>query len=189
MLHFFPTSFPDETLYSRMARYHRLSGHKCDRTSLLELIGRHTHVITSGLPSSLATLISNMPAEEEPPTVADVVESNTIFPCFRAFMPEDRRAKLLAAMSGESAAGLKMYLGLVASRLGAKNHLRLCRSCVAADEATTGQPYWHRVHQLPGVWICPNHDEPLFVLDSHIAHLKRLNLLLPDDSLIHQHAC
>ena len=186
MLHFFPASLPDETLYSRMARYHRLAGHQGDRTSLLELIGRHSHVITSDLPSSLATLVSQIPSEESP-AVDGIIEANTILPYFRAFIPAERYSKPLSAMSGESASGLKMRLGLVASRLGAKNNLRFCRSCAVVDEAMYGQSYWHRVHQLPGVWTCPIHGEPLSIVDNDTVHLKRHKLLLPDDAHVLSH--
>lgn len=187
MVHFFPTSFPDETLYSRMARYHRLAGHKCDRSSLLELIGKHTHVITSDLPSSLGKFISQFPAEQMP-SVEEIIEGNTIYPYFREFIPEGRCAKVLSTMSGDSASGIKMYLGLVASRLGAKSSLRYCRSCLSDDEAAFGQPYWHRVHQLPGAWVCPIHDEVLFTLEDCTLQLQRHKLHLPDDSSIREHA-
>jgi len=50
-----------------------------------------------------------------------------------------------------------------------------------------GQPYWHRVHQLPGVWICPTHNEPLSFVDTDTVQLKRHRLLLPDDALVLSH--
>ena len=187
MLHFFPTSFPDETLYGRMARYHRLSGHKCDRASLLELIGKHTHVITSDLPSLLGSFVSQFPAEQMP-SVEEIIEGNTIYPYFREFLPEGRCAKVLATMSGDSASGIKMYLGLVASRLGAKSSLRYCRSCLSDDEMAFGQSYWHRVHQLPGVWVCPIHDEVLFTLEDALIQQQRHKLHLPDYSFFLQHS-
>jgi len=79
MLHFFPSTFPDETLYSRFARYHRLSGHVNDRDSLHELVGVHTHVATSDLPSLLQTFVSRIPAAARP-SVEEIIDENTIFP-------------------------------------------------------------------------------------------------------------
>lgn len=180
MLRFFPASFFDETLYSRMARYHRLTGRKDDRASLHELIGVHTHVISSELPSQLAALVARLPPEANY-SAEKVIHENTPFGYFTAFVNADRRAAVKVAMSGASVSGLKMFLGLTASRLGGKNYLRYCPHCNEADLVTYGQAYWHRVHQLPGVWVCPIHEVPLYALRTEVRQLKRLKLLLPDD--------
>lgn len=182
MLHFFPSTFPDETLYSRLARYHRLSGHADDRDSLHELVGVHTHVITSDLPSLLQTLISKIPAGARP-SIEEIINSNTIFPYFQRFLPLERCGRAVSAMSGTSTAGLKTSIGLVASRLGANNTFRFCGKCVNDDRDAFGQAYWHRVHQLPGVWVCPRHTQALFELDFRTVQLKRHKLFLPDDPL------
>lgn len=182
MLHFFPSTFPDETLYSRLARYHRLSGHSDDRDSLHELVGVHTHVITSDLPSLLQTFISRIPAGARP-SVEEIIDSNTIFPYFRRFLPSERCGRAIAAMSGASTSGLKAGLGLVASRLGAKSTFRFCEKCTGDDRTAFGQAYWHRVHQLPGVWVCPRHAQALCELDFGTVQLKRHKLFLPDDPL------
>ena len=183
MLHFFPAGFPDETLYGRLARYHRLSGHSDDRASLIELVGLHTHVITSDLPSLLQTLVSRIPQAGRPST-QELVRTNTIFPYFEAFLPAERSSRAIEKMSSASSSGLKMALGLVASRLGGRNVFRFCRGCVGDDACDHGQAYWHRTHQLPGSWVCPVHCEVLCELDLSVAHLKRHKLFLPDDSIV-----
>lgn len=185
MLHFFPSTFPDETLYSRLARYHRLSGHADDRDSLHELVGVHTHVITSDLPSLLQTLTSRIPAGARP-SVEEIIGGNTIFPYFQRFLPSEQCSRAITAMSGASTSGLKTLIGLVASRLGAKNTFRFCRTCGDDDRTAFGQAYWHRVHQLPGVWVCPRHAQALCELDFNTVQLKRHKLFLPDDPLAEQ---
>lgn len=182
MLHFFPSTFPDETLYSRFARYHRLSGHVDDRDSLHELVGLHTHVATSDLPSLLQTFVSRIPAAARP-SVEELIDANTIFPYFRRFLPSERCSRAVTAMSGASTSGLKAALGLVASRLGAKSTFRFCEKCIGDDQTGSGQAYWHRVHQLPGVWVCPKHAQALCELDFGTVQLKRHKLFLPDDPL------
>lgn len=39
-LHFFPASFPDETLFSRISRYHLLTGDRRHDTTFHALFGR-----------------------------------------------------------------------------------------------------------------------------------------------------
>ena len=58
----------------------------------------------------------------------------------------------------------------------------------AYDNATMGIAYWHRVHQLPGVFICPHHVEPLVVLDHRSLTRCRKRLLLPEDDTVQSHA-
>src|SRR5258707_529671 len=36
--------------------------------------------------------------------------------------------------------------------------LRRCPDCVKSDRQQYGEAYWHRLHQVPGVRICPIHD-------------------------------
>lgn len=180
MLRYFPASFPDETLYSRLCRFHRISGYNSDRQSLRELIGLHTHVVVSTLPSKLGTLVSRLPAQSNV-SVEDIVSNNTLLAYFTTFMPEYMATSVRAAMCGESASGIKMSIGLMASRLGGSNQLRFCRICAQEEYVTTGQPYWHRTHQLPGVWVCTVHKQTLCVLDAETTQLKRQRLFLPDD--------
>lgn len=180
MLRYFPASFPDETLYSRLCRYHRLSGYTGDRTSLHQLIGIHTHVIISALPSKLGTLVSRLPAQANV-RVEDIASGNTLFPFYAAFLPAQRAASVYAVMRGNSASGIKMSMGLLASRLGGRNNLRFCRTCAQEEYTSTGQPYWHRVHQLPGVLVCPAHQHPLSVLGPEAVQIYRHKLVLPDD--------
>nr|WP_315255858.1 TnsD family Tn7-like transposition protein [uncultured Duganella sp.] len=187
MLHFFPTSFLDETLYGRMSRYHRLAGSSTDRASLRNLIGLHTHVITSGLPSKLNAFVSRLPLEANV-LVDDLIANNTLYPYYTAFLPAERHARVAASMRGDSVAGIKMYLGLIASRLGGHNNLRFCRCCFDADREACGQAYWHRAHQLPGVLVCPVHEEPLYALGWPEIQMKRHKLLLPDDAFCAQYS-
>lgn len=40
---------------------------------------------------------------------------------------------------------------------------RCCAACIAEDIAQYGESYWHRVHLLPSVHVCPRHELPLIV--------------------------
>jgi hypothetical protein len=48
-------------------------------------------------------------------------------------------------------------IGISADRLKMPTHLRFCPSCVEQDKANFGETYWHRIHQIPGVEVCPHH--------------------------------
>jgi hypothetical protein len=177
VLPFFPASYPDESLYSLMARYHRLSGNIDDRQSLKELVGNHTHVITSHLPSMVGALASSLPIGGK--SAKELVVEHTLYPYFACFLSPEGKNAAVAAMIGDNAGGLKMRIGLVPSRIGGCNTYRYCCACMR-EESEHGQAYWHRVHQLPGVWLCPHHALPLSEVDPSFIALKRHRLLLPD---------
>jgi hypothetical protein len=49
-------------------------------------------------------------------------------------------------------------LGLVAGHIQMFTYLRFCPSCVQEDREKFGECYWHRLHQVPGVEVCPIHQ-------------------------------
>ena len=38
---------------------------------------------------------------------------------------------------------------------------KYCPKCALRDRECYGEAYWHRVHQLQGVTVCPEHGVPL----------------------------
>lgn len=44
---------------------------------------------------------------------------------------------------------------------GRGREIRFCPECVSQDHEVHGEPYWHRAHQLPNVFFCPEHCRPL----------------------------
>jgi hypothetical protein len=52
----------------------------------------------------------------------------------------------------------------MASRVSTPEWFRFCPVCVIEDHNDVGEIYWHRLHQLPGVLVCPGHN--VFLEDS-----------------------
>jgi hypothetical protein len=179
MLAFFPPVFPDESLYSLLTRYHRLSGHISPQQSLRELFCQSGRVVMSDLPSGLQALANVIPGMVW--TTDRLIDETTIFPYFLPYLSDRQVICARRAMAGTTASGLKMLLGLLASRLGGRNRLRFCEQCRQRDVDERGLAYWHRVHQLPGVWLCPFHGCALVELLEENVFLKRQCLLLPED--------
>jgi hypothetical protein len=178
-LDFFPTSFPDETLHSRLARYHLLSGNLDDRLTLQELFGSHTLIATSLLPSHLNALIQRLPVCMGA-TAESILQEGTIFPYYRPFLFKSSQVqRCLTSTQSTDARDLKIRLGMVASRLGGQNPFRFCNQCLAEDVGRYGVGYWHRTHQLPGVLVCARHGCVLSATDRDWVRLRRHKLFLP----------
>ncbi|MDQ1920749.1 TnsD family Tn7-like transposition protein [Massilia pseudoviolaceinigra] len=184
---FFPAALPDETLHSRISRYHRLSGNPQERQTLDEIFGTHVLVATANLPSHLSALLAAMP-EHAQLSMEQLIDSATVLPYFRPFLRPGQVTQCCQAMASQNACGIKIGIGLVASRIGARNAFRYCRRCCAEDEQLHGSAYWHRAHNLPGVLVCHRHKDLLMELRSSLVHLHRHRLFLPNDSWVEEGA-
>jgi hypothetical protein len=86
------------------------------------------------------------------------------------------------AMRGASIGGLKFQLGLITSHFRANFPLKSCPECMFIDRIEYGSTYWRRSHQLPGTWLCLEHDQPLLESTLKSTSASRFNWVLPDES-------
>jgi len=160
---FFTDPFPDELLYSACARYHRKARNKSVPATTRCLFGKENIKTVVDFPSRLGYLAAQLPAKTY--SVDLLIDEHTLLPLVLPFTSAKQAASLRRDMAGNG--GIKMHakMGLLTS--GIKRHyLRFCVGCIADDEASYGQPYWHRLHQVPGVEVCPTHT--VFLSESDV---------------------
>lgn len=165
MLSFFPNPYPDEILYSVFARYHIRSGNLSPKASLRELFGNEHATAVVDLPNNLDALVSNL-SEFGTYFVEDFICKNTFLPLFAPFIPKNRAKLIFDSMKGSNGGDISNRAGIMASSIQNPKYLRFCYKCSFEDKEAYGEPYWHRVHQAPGVMLCPKHDE--FLIDSSV---------------------
>ena len=160
MLPYFPRTYPDELLYSVLARYHC---HTCSRSAaqtLGDLFGDHYVRATLDLPGHLGALSARLPPDREL-TAERLAKDFTLFPYWTAFQPAGVSALSLASLINGSASRAHTCLGIVPSGVRLSRPLRFCPTCNAEAVARWGECFWRRAHQLPGVLVCPVHGTPL----------------------------
>lgn len=157
----FPTPLPDELLYSVLARYQDRVRFPSQRTVLNTTFGRSTITAVVELPGRIGALLDRL-APGHPYRVADLVRHHTTLPYYARFVAADRVEDALRRMRATGAGGLAEILGIRASPVPTPTHLQFCPECLDRDEAEHGEPYWRRAHQLPGVWVCMEHDAVLW---------------------------
>ncbi len=174
---------PSETFFSLCSRHHRLWGHGLSFPSTLALFGSKRLGTQHDFPSGLREFVqrtSGLLGES-----SEIARSRTLLAFYRPFFPDQAVADAVACMEGASVAHLKFRLGLLTSRFRANHPLKACRICMRADVEAHGWVYWHRVHQYPGVWVCPQHGELLDVSTLKSTGVERFQWHLPDiDTLI-----
>ncbi|UED69443.1 TnsD family Tn7-like transposition protein [Brevibacillus sp. HD3.3A] len=175
MLTFFPTPYPDETLYSVCARFHSRSGNSSPKWTFQELFGLSTVIPNMTLPSHLDAFCSRIPQLQL--SVEDWIRDHTLYPLYSPFMDESRASKLKQMMREETGEGIHAFVGLSAGNGPQPNHFSFCPVCYEEDIRLFGEPYWHRIHQAPGVLTCPTHHAILCQLLSPITDRHGLTML------------
>lgn len=168
---------PEETIFGIVSRHHVLTGNPTSGDTLIELLSRRSITLSTAFPSDLHLISKRLQLPVD--TVDELIEGHTILPCFRPFMSCVHYTRIARSVAMGAANNTKIALGLLASRIGAEEVLRFCPSCAKADCETIGIATWYRVHQFPGVLICPYHGVPLITSDCLAKRLKRQQLFLP----------
>lgn len=152
-LPFFPISLPDETLLSRVSRYHLLSGNKTINSTFDELFGKPPFPLEQIVPTGIEVLASRLPGEQRDELKKLVLE-NTLFPLFLPYLAPAKPSNSIVAPS-------ELVSHIPRRVVGMHGEARLCLQCVENDQHEHGVAYWHRSHQIPGVSTCWKHRTPL----------------------------
>jgi len=184
--HFFPAVFHDETLHSVLSRYARLCGVRSCGAVFNGAQSANFFSQNVAFPCRLAELAEALPCGTGL-SLAELIKRHTLLPYYEPFLTQQQvdDANTLMAGNGE---GLMLRLGLIASRLEFASRVRFCFNCIDQDIACVGAAYWHRVHQLPGVLICPHHGTLLRFLDYRWLSRNSRRMHLPDDEDVQSHS-
>ena len=152
MIGFMPEIYPDELLYSRFTRYYERSGYmayifaaedlfqnKNERPDV-EFINRLTQ-------DAQSVIHKKMSADE-------VIMNHTMFPYYGRFLSRERRTEAYFALLNTDGNYRNLLPIPKAKR---QRFLRYCPMCVNMDRDKYGETYWHRIHQMQGIDICPIH--------------------------------
>lgn len=174
MLTYLPTPFPGEWWYSVLCRYHVRSGHSKYATTIRELYdGRpmvHGRLIPGG---DCAAILSNLPPEVL--SIDDVLANHTLLPYYTRFFAEDKKQQVWEALRAGRGSGITSVRTQMPD---GTEGLKYCPICYLLDAEKYGEPFWHRVHQIPLLPICPMHRTPLIAVPIKFARLSEVFLPL-----------
>ena len=152
----FPMPYPDELLYSTIARAGVRMGITSPKELLDEVFGDRKVVATPDISGYLRAIAEHYPAGAGL-SVESLAYRHTLFPLYAPFVPESRRQQCLRLMARSTRGIVHLRLGIAASRIKQPRALRVCRGCVDEQIALYGEPYWKRVWQARGADVCPRH--------------------------------
>jgi ParB-like chromosome segregation protein Spo0J len=180
MLIFFPRLLPDELFFSVCGRYHRDLDAGNDQRTSRELFGLPIANFGWDFPSRLQAFVDQLPGD--PPLTAEkLIEENTMFPLYRPFITEERATRVVSGMVGTTGAHRynRCLVGMINGKFPLVKYLRCCPDCIAEDERTYRTSYWHRSHQVHGVFVCHKHGSPLLETKVSTLHKTGESLFKP----------
>lgn len=185
---FFTPPYPDELLYSVIGRYHLRSGNSSPKWTYNELFGSDVIVMNWKLPSHIEAFAQRTYNSVQ--FYADYwIEHHTLFPLFAPFLPKERSGLLRKMMKSTNGSGIYTLVGLAAGSVAVKKALCFCPNCYEEDIRQYGEPYWHRIHQAFGVFVCPNHKIPLHEITDPVEDRQGITILPISKSLFQSRPC
>lgn len=163
MIGFFPPLYKDELIYSLLARYYVKSGYMVYKQVADDLFKNPATIPVINFVNNYTddalkylTTINSMEY---------LIENHTMFPYYGRFLPYERKKKAMKSLV-EMKSNYNNEL-IIPNRKSSKgSFLRYCPICAAKDREKYGETYWHRIHQMFGVNICPIHH--CYLIDSPV---------------------
>lgn len=176
MVTFFPMPYPDETLYSMIARYHIWSGNLNSKATLRDLF--NTTSVTAGreLPANINLLLNNLP-DKCTLTVDKIIKNHTLYKYYTAFLPSERANYIYDLMAEGNGSLIFTALGMCNNNMKIDSSLKYCKLCVDSDRDNFGEAFWHVEHQVPGVLMCQKHLSELYICKKSIEIKNRQEYL------------
>ncbi|RMO34514.1 Transposon Tn7 transposition protein TnsD [Pseudomonas savastanoi pv. glycinea] len=148
---YFPRLYPDELLYSGIARCRVHLGIGNHKTLLHMHFGDSKVAAITDLPTHLAALANNTGLDAE-----GMILNHTLFPLYAPFIPPERRTELFQAMLAPDRSTIGLS-GASTALVKWPDWLRYCPICFEDMAARYGEPYWRRSWQIQGIDACPEH--------------------------------
>jgi hypothetical protein len=156
MIAYFPDPYPDELIFSVFCRY---SDHSpfAKRTSAKTELFRNPRGPLD--PEFLNSLTADAMQRIRAVGWERVLEKHTMLPQYVRFSLGKQKQQILQSC----------YLGDPMTMPGYhrqyRQSLMYCPECIKADRAEFGEGYWHRIHQIRNIGLCPKHHCRLVAAD------------------------
>ncbi|MGG2065035.1 TniQ family protein [Bacillus sp. S14(2024)] len=160
----FPRFYPDELFHSLIARYHARSGNLIQTQSLEELFGNRNFHKRSDVecPMYLGHVHSHV-SHFRVGSVEEWIGKHTMYRYYTNTTDDDVRKRVYDKMVNGYEDGITAFASAGGGRswIRPPHFFRYCSACVAEDYHMYGETYWRMTHQLPSVFYCTQHHEPL----------------------------
>ncbi len=179
MYAYFPEMYPDESLYSVLARLRTHLGGLSSVQFQRWLYAGKLHPVDFELVGGINVIAYNTYGTSQrdlDALIDDHTGLNYYLRHLEAPLAESCR-RMYA--SGEER-GLLIWAGSATSNIGRVKALRYCSKCLEIMRASYGELYWRRAHNLPGSLVCLDHGCPLYLSTVDLCRLGRFDFISAD---------
>ncbi len=156
----FPDPYPNELLYSCLARYNVHLGMNDDRFAERLFNDRNIRPFID-VPDVIPILSQKLlPFKEF--NILKILYENTFFPLYSPFEPESRKERLIFSMVDNPAPYRWHGANFITPSKIFNLDFMFCKKCNQENFAKYGEYYWVRDHQVKGVNVCVFHNCYLF---------------------------
>ncbi|MFL9866643.1 TnsD family Tn7-like transposition protein [Paraburkholderia fungorum] len=150
----------DEPLFGMISRYAIEVGVRDWKRFLVNLFGFRAH-FSPALAYNLSRVAENT-AQTWGVSPEQIAEQRTLFPFYAAFVTRTQSQTMLDLVVVRRSRALATFMPKLIHQ---QRVVRICDACVAEDGCKGDAMHFRRVHQLPGVVVCPRHGMWLRNLD------------------------
>ena len=164
MIGVFPEPYPDELLYSVFARYYVRSGYRNYIFVAEDLfLNRSVRPNFEYFPALKEDVVSKLTANL---SFEKIILQHTMFPYHCRFLPKERKEQAINSLISMDSSYHDLILF---PKRKTTPTMRYCPLCVVEDRKNRGETYWHRIHQVLELTICPTHHCYLIKTDLTIS--------------------
>lgn len=177
MLGYFPYPYKDETLYSVVARYHFHIGNKSKAITMRDIFKRNG-IVHPEYMNKVSVLVKEI-AHFIPAISAEYLyKHHTTAPMYYPFMNangqsyEEQMTKYFKVKNKGK------------FEIPPKNEFYFCKECLKEQFKQFGEGYWNRLHQIPGLLMCKDHELPLSIYQNFDYRFIQNSFILPNKNLL-----
>ena len=158
---FLPKPYPDELLYSVIARYLVEVNPEKIKLAIASVFGKY--IINYAETSAMIGEVAKRTWDAWGLTAMQIIDAHTLFPYYSRFASKTTINLCLNSLINDSSNKVLAKFGTASSNLVSMTYFRFCPECRSNDIEMYGVTYWRRLHQITGVIICPVHKCALMV--------------------------
>lgn len=163
------TWLPGETLFGLASRHHIVSCNCSWKDTCRQLFGPGHTGLRHDFPTGVDFFVKQTDAKFG--VAETIILERTLLPFYLPLNSSTHAENAIRAMRGERIGSLRYSMGMLLDHFRVSHPLKACEVCMNEDIGRFGVAYWHRIHQIPGVWCCPHHQCSL-MLSSNTGALK-----------------
>lgn len=173
MLNFFLKLYPEETLYSCIARNHKISGNIYIKDTINKLFGNNNNNQNAFANLNISFLCKQLP-KELGYSIQFFLSNNSLYHFYKPFIYSEMNSQGLKSIIYKLSFSNPNFLWVNIE--GGQRSFKVCPICFQNDIKKYGEPYLHRIHQVPGNFICEIHNTDLVNIGHNMKDFINLDI-------------